>query len=230
MRIPALLLFCGCGAVFFLAEFCGAQVVISEIMYNPDSFEGRPPASDGPDDPGVLNVVEWVELYNLGGEPVDLSGWTLVDEDGTTGPIAQGAVIEPGAAVVIASSEITEAQFHAAWGLGYRVYTVTGWGDDGLYNLSNAPSEANEILSIVDATGNSIDIVNYDDEGDWPSDRPDGSSIYLPPDVIDALKNDEGYNWRLSEPGVHGAKNNKSAEPFTGIDCGSPGKVEAGPG
>jgi len=204
---------------------CGAQVIISEIMYNPDSNEGRPPDPNDPNDTGELNAVEWIELYNPGDKAVDLTGWSLVDEDGATGPIAQGASVGPGEAVVIAPSQTTESAFHAAWGAGYRVYTVEGWGGDGLYNLANGPSPDNEILRVVDAQGNTIDEVNYDDEGDWPSDRPDGPSIYLPPDVIDAEKNDQGFNWRSSEPGVHGAENNKASGPYNGIDSGSPGTV-----
>jgi lamin tail-like protein len=223
MRVLTWLVLC---VLLMMPGVSGAQVVISEIMYNPDSNEGYPPDPNDPDDPGKLNAVEWVELYNPGDTAVDIAGWTLVDEDGTTGPIAEGASIGPGAVVVIASTQTSASAFHAAWGAGYSVYTVEGWGDDGLYNLSNAPNSDNEILRIVDAEGTAIDTVNYDDEGDWPSDRPDGSSIYLPPDVIDAEKNDEGFNWRLSEPGVHGAKNNKPSAPFNGIDAGSPGTVD----
>jgi len=213
------------GLLVLTPGLCEAQVIISEIMYNPDSNEGRPPDPSIPDDPGELNAVEWVELYNAGEEAVDLSGWSLVDEDGTTGLIAEGATVGLGEAVVIASSQTTESAFHLAWGDGYRVYTVTGWGDDGLYNLANGPSPDNETLRIVDAQGNTIDEVNYDDEGDWPSDRPDGPSIYLAPTMLDAESNDKGFNWRASEPGVHGAKNNDPAGPFNGIDVGSPGSV-----
>ncbi len=223
MRIPTWL------AVMMLAfspVLCSGQIVISELMYNPDSNEGRPPDRNDPEDVGELNAVEWVELYNVGDDPVDVSGWTLRDEDGTSTALPDGAVIEPGQAILLIPSVQSVAGFRAAWGEDLDVYPVGQWGDDGLYNLSNAPSPSNEIIRIVDAEGQAVDVVNYDDEGDWPSDRPDGASIYLPPDVIDAEKNDEGFNWRRSELGVHGAINNTPTGSFNGIDTGSPGTVQ----
>lgn len=204
---------------------CRAQVVISEIMYNPNSNEGWPADPNKPDDKGKPNAVEWVEIYNAGDTAVDISGWALADEDGQTKPIRDGAVIEPGKAAVIVPGVTTPAGFHAAWGGTFAVYSVDGWGDDGLYNLSNGPSPSNEILRLIDADGVTIDEVNYDDEGDWPSDRPDGASIYLPVDKLDAELNDSGVNWKLSEKGVDGAKKNRATGDFNGIDIGSPGQV-----
>ena len=67
--------------------------------------------------------------------------------------------------------------------------------------------------------------VSYDDEGDWPSDRPDGASIYLPADKLDAELNDDGTNWKLSAKGVDGAKKNRVVGDFNGVDIGSPGEV-----
>ena len=204
---------------------CGGQVVISEIMYNPNSNEGWPGNPDDPNDKGKPDVVEWVEIYNTGDTAVDLSGWALADEDGQTKPLHDGVVIEPGEAAVIVPGGMTPAGFHAAWGGSYAVYPVDGWGDDGIYNLSNNPSETNEVLRLIDADGVTVDEVNYDDQGDWPSDQPDGASIYLPADMLDAVKNDSGVNWKLSEKGVDGAKRNRATGDFNGIDIGSPGRV-----
>ncbi len=212
-------------ALFCLPAVSGAQVVISEIMYNPNSNEGWPPDENNPDDKGKANAVEWVEVYNAGDQAVDISGWALADEDGQTKTIKDGAVIEPGDAIVIVPISTTPAGFHAAWGGTFAVYPVAGWGDDGLYNLSNGPSDTNEVLRLIDADGVTVDEVNYDDEGDWPSDRPDGASIYLPVDMIDAEVNDQGVNWKLSAKGTDGAKQNKAAGDFNGIDIGSPGRI-----
>ncbi len=218
-------------AVFvFRSGVSQAQVVISEVMYNPNSNEGWPPDLNDPDDKGQPNAVEWVELYNTGGEPVDISGWALADEDGQTTAVRDGAVIEPGGAVVIVPVHTSAAAFHAAWGGTFAVYPVAQWGDEGgLYNLANGPSPDNEILRLIDADGVTVDEVNYDDEGDWPSDRPDGSSIYLPANMLDAELNDQGVNWRLSEPGTDTAKKNKPAGAFNGVDIGSPGRVPTAP-
>ena len=47
------------------------NVVISELMYNPDSDESEP------------GVAEWIEVVNKGNVPVSLDGWTFDDEDTT---------------------------------------------------------------------------------------------------------------------------------------------------
>jgi hypothetical protein len=63
------------------------DVIISEIMYNPSSKE-----SFNPDE----NLVEWIEIYNSGDSPVDITGWFLQDEEATPSrclairPFAQG--------------------------------------------------------------------------------------------------------------------------------------------
>jgi len=208
-----------------LPAVASAQVIISEIMYNPNSNEGWPADPNNPDDKGKPNAVEWVEVYNTGDTAVDLSGWALADEDGQTKPIRDGAVLEPGEAAVIVPSDMTPAGFHAAWGGTFAVYPVAHWGEDGLYNLANGPSEANEVLTLIDADSVVVDEVNYDDEGMWPSDRPDGASIYLPADALNAEANDEGTRWKLSEKRVDGAKKNRTTDDFNGVDIGSPGKV-----
>lgn len=205
--------------------FCCAQVVICEIMYNPNSREGRVPDPNVADDKGEPNSVEWVEVYNAGDAAVDISGWALADEDGQTGKVRDGVLLEPGEAAVLVPGSMTAAGFHAAWGGSFAVYPVAGWGDDGIYNLANGPSPENEILRLIDADGATVDEVNYDDEGDWPSDQPDGASIYLPHDMLDAELNDHGFNWKLSEQGTDGAKKNQPKGDFNGIDIGSPGAV-----
>jgi len=217
--LPALMMIC-------LPGSARGQVVISEIMYNPNSNEGWPADPNDPDDKGKPNLVEWVEIYNAGDEPVDLSGWALADEDGQTKPLRDGVVLKPGEAAVIVPDGTTPTEFHAAWGGTYAVYPVKGWGEEGMYNLANGPSETNEVLRLINADETTVDEVNYDDEGDWPPDRPDGASIYLPLDKLDAELNDVGTNWKLSEKDVDGAKKNRAVGDFKGVDIGSPGRVK----
>lgn len=199
------------------------QVLISEIMYNPDSYEGG--VGEGAD----LNQTEWVEIYNAGDESVSLAGFYLQDEDGQTKPLPEDVEIEPGQAIVLIPGTQSVAHFRKAWGSGYPVYSLKGWtGTKGsLSNLANGPSSSNEILTLRDADGEVVDEVNYDDEGDWPSDSPDGPSIALNPDALDAEKNDSGSNWHRSEKGKHGAKNAKKTSEYSGEDVGSPGKVSS---
>lgn len=210
----ALVLLIGSGPV-------SGQVLITEIMYNPDSYEG------GIGKDAELNQTEWVELYNAGDEVVSLAGFYLQDEDGQTVGLPQSAVIQPGQAIVLIPGTQSVADFQAAWGKGFDIYPLKGWasGENPLSNLANSPSSENEILTLRDKDGNIVDEVNYDDEGDWPSDSPDGPSITLNPDSLDPKKNDEGKNWSRSEAGKLGAANATETDEYSKQDVGSPGKV-----
>ena len=53
--------------LYFTLNYSLPEIVINEIMYDP---------------PGDDNNSEWVELYNAGSGPVDLTGWSLADNDG----------------------------------------------------------------------------------------------------------------------------------------------------
>lgn len=220
----------GLAAVCLVASAASADVIITEIMYNPDSYEGKIMDRNDPTSKDEPNLVEWVELYNTGAEAVDVSGWKLGDEDGTTSGLPDGTTIEPGEAVVLVPGQQTAAAFHEAWGDGYDVYPVDGWSSGGLVNLANGPSETNEILRLEDAQGLTKDQVNYDDEGDWPSDSPDGSSIFLIDTALDAEANDSGSNWRRSAIGAGESKANTQTDAYNGKDFGSPGVVTAAAG
>lgn len=197
------------------------QVLISEIMYNPDSYEGGIGKDADP------NQTEWVELYNVGDEAVSLAGYYLQDEDGKTKPLPSSAIIEPGQAIVLIPGTQSVGDFRKAWGKGFDVYKLDGWarGDDPLSNLANSPSSSNEVLTLRNKQGEVVDEVNYDDEGDWPSDSPDGPSIALNPDALTAEKNDTGSNWSRSEKDKHGASHAKETDEYSKEDVGSPGRV-----
>lgn len=90
------------------------QVLISEIMYNPDSYEG----GIGKDAPP--NQSEWVELYNAGDEAVSLAGFYLQDEDGKTDPLPKSASIAPGEAIVLIPGTQSVADFRKAWARSFR--------------------------------------------------------------------------------------------------------------
>lgn len=194
-----------------LTSVAAGQVVISEIMYNPASDESSP------------NGVEWVEIVNAGDEEADVSGWRLADEDAASGRIAEGVALAAGAVLVLIPDVITAEDFHAAWGPDVRVARLSHWGRPMQFNLANHPSSDNERLRLERADGGVADAVNYNDEGDWPPSRPQGSSIYLRPEHFDAAANDAGSAWARSEAGVHGARVNETTEIFNGRDVGSPG-------
>lgn len=204
----------GLGAV--LAGPVSAEVVVTEIMYNPRSPERRPVQT------------EWVEVYNTGDRAADLSGWYLQDEDGRTGALPDGVSLDPRQAIVLIPGGCTAEAFSAAWGDDVRAYPLADWsGRSGLSGLANSPSETNEVLTLRDVEGQVADEVNYRAESPWPSDDPDGRSIYLVPGVIRADFNDDGPRWRFAEAGRHGAESATQTEVFDARDTGSPGVVVA---
>lgn len=203
------------------------EVIISEIMYNPASFEGyMPRASQGETGEPKPNRSEWVELTNVGAEAVDLAGWFLKDEDGKTAPIPAQTFIEPGQCVVLIPGDQTPAAFQQAWQAKSPVIALQGWSwDGGLANLANSPSPTNEKLQLVAADGSVKDTVNYDDNGSWPSDNPHGPSIYLLPGNFTADANDAGEAWARSEADLHGGRNAQRTQHYKDLDLGSPGEA-----
>lgn len=190
-------------------ETATPQVVISEIMYNPDSSEAGP-------------VAEWIEIVNIGSTPVDITGWTFDDEDTSDWGPFPGATLAAGEVAVLFDSAFTSASaFRSAWGVpsAAKVLGIT-WG-----NLSNSPSSTNEILELLDGGGNQIDVVNYDDAGDWPADSG-GPSIYLTDLGAD---NNDGTNWAESDadavPPQDPVAVNPTGSVFVATDEGSPGLV-----
>ena len=183
-----------------------AQVIFSEIMYNPNGTD-----VDG----GSFNK-EWVEIYNTGATSVDLSGWIFEDSQDMTpaNPIPGGTMLGAGEALVLVGDALT---FDAQWGAGINRLELGNFP-----TLANSPSSTNEILSLRNGASIVVDQVNYDDANGWPTDSPDGPSIFALPNGLTALANNDSSNWRRSNFGVYGAAHDQ----FGDLDSmASPGFV-----
>lgn len=197
-------------------QWAFSQLVITEIMYNPDSAEST-------------NETQYVELVNVSSMAVNVDGWELGDsQDDEWNLLPNVTVPAFGILVVFGSSE---AEFTAAWGNaidpGAVLVSVADLSQT-MFNLSNSPSPSNETVAIRDVADVIIDEVNFDDTSPWPSDSPDGPSIYLnrsSQDVLanGAVLNDDGSNWASSNPPTDGAVNNVMTTVWNGVDSGSPG-------
>jgi hypothetical protein len=121
------------------------EVVIDEIMYHPEA---------------PVPTAEFIELYNRGEAPVDLTDWQLVDAVGYAFPA--GTTIEPGAYLVLADNR---PRFEAA----YPGVPLLGTFNGGLANEG-------ERLALVDACGRVQDAVRYADGGRWPVFADGGGS------------------------------------------------------
>jgi uncharacterized repeat protein (TIGR01451 family) len=198
--------------------FDPAAILISEIMYNPNSFE---------DD------WEWVEVYNSGTVDANLAGWVIDDINSvghTVANIAAGVVPAGGSAVLFNVDDTPAVEFETAWGMGINLIPVTNWTAMGLNNGGDTVSLWSDFASYSgDNTvhANAVDTVAYDDDGTiWPAD--DGfASIFL---TSLAADNNVGANWALSQDGLDtplftGYTSLTATNNF-GTDVGSPGPAE----
>ncbi|HEY63693.1 MAG TPA: hypothetical protein G4O02_03900 [Caldilineae bacterium] len=167
----------------------------------------RAVAADGPH--VVINEVawggtaasssdEWIELYNAGDVPVDLSGWQLRAADGTP-TIELRGVLAPGAFLLL---ERTDDD------------TVSDIPADIIY--TGALNNRGEQLFLIDASGRVVDSANGDG-GDWPagSARPDFRSM----ERIDPTAPDRDDNW-ASNDGVHRRGLDAEGQPINGTPGG----------
>ncbi len=210
-------------------------VLISELMANPAGNEGETPGG---------KADEYIELWNISDDAVDLAGWSFTDGDGvdeliawdeavhdtieapgvTTGSTVLGA----GSFAVILDADYATPDRGAPqpYGLpaGALILTV-GTSDLGGSGLTTA-----DPITLYDAGGQSRDFVmdtfgtpiddddpsERDDDGldEIPFDPGDGKSIEL----IDPAAGDTEANWSASPPGGTPGKQNSST-PFD-IDAG----------
>lgn len=153
------------------------DVVISEIMYNPDG------QTLGEDD-----YCEWVELCNLSGETVRLVGMML--SDGNNQLFLDGWDLAPMARVVVAADATT---FRSAYG---SAIPLISW--DGMWTkLANS----GDTLVLYDSSGGVIDEVSYSEQwgvaaGDTTRSDADGRGSTL--EKIDLHGGDDAGNWAPS--------------------------------
>lgn len=188
------------------------QVVISEIMYDPNSAEDN---------------WEWVEVTNVGVTPADLSGWVIDDINGVahgSANIASGTILPGETAVLYNVDDVSAADFAAAWGTGFNLIPVTGWSAMALNNGGDTVGLWDSFASYTGdhAThANAEFSVNYGSSG-FPD--PVGSSIYLTNLSADPTV---GSNWATSTDGgatpTGTGRTSQNAGGNLGTDIGSPG-------
>jgi len=152
-------------------------VHFTEFHYNPATAQGTD------------SEFEFLELYNPGDQPVDLSGWSL--SEGLSFTFPEGTVLASADYLVVASSAVSYA------GLGYPVYD---WGSGGLHN-------SGELIALRAPDGVVIESVLYSDTGDWDS-APDGQGpslerLFLTGDPHDAAQ----WSASIGTCGTPGATN-----------------------
>ncbi len=150
----------------FQVALLGVPLRVTEINYNP---------------PGG-SAYEFLELQNVGGNTLDLSG--MYFDEGITFTFNQGPQLAAGATVVLISNNDTNA---------FRErYPEAPIGGVFAGQLANG----GERITLRDRNGQVVFTADYDDENGWPT-GPDGGGPSL--EIINPLGNpDDPANWRAS--------------------------------
>jgi hypothetical protein len=164
-----------------------ANLVVSEIYYNPS---------------GADESTEWIELMNIAGGTIDLTGVSLT---GITYTLPAGTLLASGKRLVIVKDQAAFAAAYDTAGLNIAPGVFTS-------SLSNSGEE----IALIDATG-LVDIqrFQYLDVSPWPT-APDGDGYSL---VLinprDSPDHGIGTNWR-SSVALGGSPGTSDAGTFTG--------------
>ncbi len=179
------------------------DIVISEIMYNPD----------GPT-LGADDQYEWIELCNIGVVPLQLNGMML--SDGGNQLFLEDFLLEASARAVIVADE---QSFSEAYGAGIA---VVQW--DGVWTkLSNS----SDTLLLYSSTGEVLDELAYSDtwglaEGDTTRSEADGRGSSLEKINLPGTNTEE--NWM---PSVDWACPDTDPETGDPVCWGTPGSVNS---
>lgn len=136
------------------------DVAINEIHYNPA---------------GSSEEAEFIELYNPGTSPRDLSTFEFVD--GICFEFPDNTIINPGEYIIIAHDATVYS------GQGYQVFE---WEDSSLNNDG-------EHLSLANGAGQIIDSLTYNDVNGWASTADNG--FYSLALLDSDLDNSQGISW-----------------------------------
>lgn len=98
---------------------------------------------------------EFVELTNLSGTAIDLTGWSMDDDSAIPGMLSLSAagLVQPGQSILI--TDAVPASFKSAWGLE----TTMVLGPNTVAALGR-----NDEINIFDAAGNLVERLQYGDE------------------------------------------------------------------
>lgn len=168
------------------------DLVFSELMINPEVVDDE--------------LGEWIELYNTSGNTINISGYSLRDDDIDAWELEGEILVEPGDYVVLcASDDAAENGGVPCDGWFYREWSGSGFA------LANAPDEV--VLSRPDGT--EIDWLHYEDDWIVPA-----VALGVDPLYQESNANDDRSHWCLQttvistggEPGTPGQANDNCSK------------------
>lgn len=113
---------------------------------------------------GQIRITEWsyqggggefIEIANVGGSAIDLTGWSYDDDSRLAGTVDLSlfGLMQPGDVAII--TDLPEVDFRAEWSLSASVKVL----GDNLTNLGR-----NDEINIFDASSNLVDRLTYGDQ------------------------------------------------------------------
>ncbi|MEM6859000.1 MAG: lamin tail domain-containing protein, partial [Pseudomonadota bacterium] len=158
----------------------GPDVIINEIQFDPASGAAGDANQDGTRD---FSQDEFVEIVNTTGAAIDISGWTLSDDDGDDFTFPAGTTLAAGQALVLFGGgtppgNVGDGQPNASFG-GALVFV-----DDG--SIGSGLSNGGDLIELRDDGGVVVDSIGYGSSGSVTggSDQsvtrdPDGSGGFV---------------------------------------------------
>lgn len=132
------------------------ELIVTEIMYN---------SSESTD-------VEWVELYNNSGGPLDLAGWYVLDNTlSHVRAYLSGTMVAGEIRVLAGTQSLFTAKYPAVtnyFPVFFQELTPTNW------NLGNS----GDAIQVFDAADQLVFAVTFTDTAPWPT-TPDGGGPSL---------------------------------------------------
>lgn len=183
---------CGISAARTIDIEIKGAIRITEYMYN-----GK----------GKGNIGEFVEFTNVGGTPVNMTGWSFDDKTRMPGSQSLSAfgIVQPGQSVIFTDN--TDTTFRTDWNLCVPIKIIGG-------NTNNL-ARADEI-NLYDAANQLVDRLTYDDQIFTGSIRTNKISGWVIPS---GLGTNTPINWVLSA-----ANDSEGSTVSSAGDIGSPGK------
>ncbi|MEM6495195.1 MAG: lamin tail domain-containing protein [Pseudomonadota bacterium] len=151
-----------------------SEIVINEVHYDPASDITGDANGDGT---RSASEDEFIEILNTSNAAVDISGWTLSDNDGDDFTFPAGTILGAGQAAVLfgggtPGGNVGDGQPNPTFG-GALVFVDNG-------NIGNGLSNFTEVVELRNDSGTLIDSVGYGSAGTAPN--ANDQSITLDPD------------------------------------------------
>ncbi|CAM4084797.1 lamin tail domain-containing protein [Helcobacillus massiliensis] len=174
------------------------------------------------------DATDWVEITNTSSTPVDISGWTVMDNDpvghaADVIPVPEGTVLQPGEMYVF------DTGTHFGFGLGKNDHVelrnrlgarvdIIEWGDHSATTLGRCPDGTGDVVDTAAGTKGAPNACDGDtgeqptgpDTEDWPGAQDptvldekgmfleDSSGLDYRDGVLWAIDNGTGTIWKLN--------------------------------